>query len=52
MSNLTCNGGPLEKLDQKVEGMYGKPEHVWRLRPDYRSTLFPVDNQRMFGGLQ
>jgi hypothetical protein len=37
MTNLTLvsNGSILEKTDEKVPGIYGKPEHLWKLRsPD------------------
>jgi len=32
MTNLTTNSGILERLDIKVKGMYGRPEHLWDLR--------------------
>lgn len=32
ITNLTANG-KLQKLEEYVDGPYGRPEHVWRLTP-------------------
>lgn len=40
LTNLT-NKGYLIKTDQMVDGVYGKKEHVWKLKEnEFKETLF------------
>ena len=34
LTNLT-NAGELVKTDKQMKGMYGRPEHQWRLAPKH-----------------
>ena len=42
MTNLT-NLGFLEKTDNQQEGVYGKPEHFWKLAPQHIFTIEAID---------
>lgn len=39
LTNLT-NENFLEKTESMIEGLYGKPEHIWRLKSKSKNTKY------------